>query len=198
MARRPVPARVESARSRAALAGFELSSDDGVGALLAALSAAVRPRGTIVELGTGVGVGLAWIVHGLTGRDDVSVYSVDTDDTLLETTAAVGWPDYVHFVAGDGARVVSELAPIDLVFADAPGGKIHGLENTIDALRAGALLVVDDMDLRRHERDGLEDDIAHVHDVLVTHPQLVTAVLDYSSGVMLSTKRVDTSDRTLQ
>jgi demethylmenaquinone methyltransferase/2-methoxy-6-polyprenyl-1,4-benzoquinol methylase len=184
-----VPPRVQAARSRAAATGFSLSSDDGVGALLATLAAAVPRAGTIVELGTGAGVGLAWIVHGLGARTDVSVHSIDTDGELLARTAAAGWPDYVGFVEGDGAKAVTDLAPIDLVFADAPGGKVDGLEQTIGSLRRGGILVVDDMDLALHQHDGLLEAIGRVRTTLFTHHDLVSAELDYSTGVMICARR---------
>ena len=72
--------------------------------------AAVRPHGTIVELGTSAGVGLAWIVHGIGARTDLVVHTVDIDAAMLAATSTAGWPSFVHFVEGDGARLVSELA----------------------------------------------------------------------------------------
>ena len=185
----PEPPGVRLARERAKSSGFELSSENGVGALLASLAAAVRPHGTIVELGTGAGVGLAWIVHGIGARTDLVVHTVDVDSAMLAATSAAGWPSFVRFVEGDGARLVSELAPVDLVFADAAGGKTNGLEVTIDALRAGGILIVDDMDPSLHENDDLGDAINRVRKVLVEHPDLVTAELDFSSGVVIATKR---------
>lgn len=180
---------MQAARERAASLGFALSCEPGVGELLATLAAAVPVGGTIVELGTGAGVGLAWLVHGIGARRDLTLFTVDIDAPLQAATAAAGWPAYVRFIEGDGARVVRELAPIDLVFADAIGGKIEGLDGTIDALRAGGMLVVDDMELAGHAADGLADAIAHVRASLVAHPLLVSASLDFSSGVLLSTKR---------
>ena len=133
------PPGVQLARERAQSSRFDLSSDNGVGALLASL-------------------------------------------------AAAGWPRFVHFVEADGARLVRELGPVDLVFADAAGGKIDGLESTIDALRPGGMLVVDDMDPARHEPDGLLGAINAVRATLVEHPDLVTAELDFSTGVVIATK----------
>ena len=49
--------------------------------------------------------------------------------------------------AGDGAEVVGRLGQFDLIFADAPGGKIFKLRRTVAALREGGVIVVDDMDL---------------------------------------------------
>jgi predicted O-methyltransferase YrrM len=183
------PARVGQARRRAAELGFDLSSEPGVGALLATLAAAAPWNARICELGTGAGVGLAWIVYGLGGRDDVSVYTVDTNQEMLATVATAGWPDYVEFVCDDGAHAVVEFAPLDLVFADAQGGKLDGLDRTIAALAPGGVLVVDDMDLSHHADDGLSEAIAAVREHLVGDPALVAAELDFASGVIVATKR---------
>jgi demethylmenaquinone methyltransferase/2-methoxy-6-polyprenyl-1,4-benzoquinol methylase len=183
------PELVEQACHRAAELGFEFSSEPGVGALLAVLAAAAPEGARIAELGTGAGVGLAWIVYGLGERDDVSVYTVDTNQVMLATVAAAGWPGYVQFVHDDGAHAVQEFAPLDLVFADAPGGKIEGLDLTIAALGAGGVLIVDDMDPSLHIDDGLLEPLASVRERLLGDPALVVAELHSASGVIVATKR---------
>lgn len=120
------PERVGAARARAADQGFELSSEPGVGALLSVLAAASPRDARICELGTGAGVGLAWIVHGLGDREDARVFTVDIDQELLATVMVAGWPDFVQFVHADGVSALGGLAPVDLVFADAPAGKLDG------------------------------------------------------------------------
>ena len=183
------PPLVDQARRRATDLGFDVSSEPGVGALLAALAASAPRTARICELGTGAGVGLAWIVHGLGDRDDATVYTVDTNQEMLATVATSGWPGYVEFVCDDGARAVSEFAPLDLVFADAPGGKIDGLDATIAALSPGGILVVDDMDPSLHSEDGYRDVLAGVRARLVSDPALVAAELRFASGVIVATKR---------
>ena len=70
------------------------------------------------------------------------MYTVDTNQEMLVTVATAGWPGYVEFVC-DGAHAVTEFAPLDLVFADAQGGKLDGLDRTIATLAPGGVLVVD-------------------------------------------------------
>jgi demethylmenaquinone methyltransferase/2-methoxy-6-polyprenyl-1,4-benzoquinol methylase len=183
-----LPGIVAAAYQRAAGAGFELSSEPEVGQLLASLAAAVPEQGRILELGTGAGVGLAWLVHGLHRRTDVTVLTVDVDPELQALARDGDWPDYVGFRLGDGATLLPELGSFDLVFADAPGGKLHKLANTIAALRPGGALVVDDMDLSSHDDPGLRDLLSVVREQLVAHPELVCAELGFSSGVILAVK----------
>ena len=181
-----LPGAVEAAYQRAAEAGFTLSCEPGVGALLSVLAASVPEDGQVLELGTGTGVGLAWIVAGLGARDDVDVVSVDIDDSVQAIARRATWPTSVRFEIGDGALLVGTLGTFDLIFADAPGGKIVGLDATIDALAPGGVLVVDDMDLSRHEDPELREALARVRERILSHEALWCAELDYSSGVIIA------------
>jgi demethylmenaquinone methyltransferase/2-methoxy-6-polyprenyl-1,4-benzoquinol methylase len=142
-----LPASVLAAQERAARAGFQLACEAGVGRLLAALAAAVPGGGRVLEIGTGTGVGLAWLVHGLGARQDAEVVTIELDDQVQRTALSAPWPPWVRFESGDGAEVVGRLGEFDLIFPDAPGGKIFKLRRTVAALRRGGVLVVDDMDL---------------------------------------------------
>src|SRR5260370_9074610 len=97
----PEPELVAAARRRATELGFQLSSEVGVGALLAVLAASVPPGGRILELGTGAGVGLAWLVHGLQERGDVEVVTVDIDPDLHLVAPSAGVPPFVQFYLAD-------------------------------------------------------------------------------------------------
>jgi hypothetical protein len=70
-----------------------------------------------------VGVGLAWLVHGLGARRDVEVVTVELDDEVQRTALSAPWPPWVRFESGDGAEVVGRLGQFDLIFPDAPGGR---------------------------------------------------------------------------
>lgn len=185
-----LPERVSSALERARSAGFEMSCDPGVGELLALLAAAVPQGGRILELGTGSGVGLAWLVTGVGARTDVRLVSVDIDRELQESTRSAGWPGFVEFRLEDGAEVVENSGHFDLIFADAPGGKLTGLEAAIAALTHGGVFVVDDMDLTLHDDPDLRDALGRVRERLVGHRDLLTVELAHGSGVILAVRRV--------
>ena len=74
------PAALPALEARAAELGFDMSSDPMVGALLAALAAS-KPAGRMLELGTGAGVGAAWLLHGMDAS--ASLLSIDTDEAVL-------------------------------------------------------------------------------------------------------------------
>lgn len=184
-----LPEIVAKAYIRSEASGFRCSCEVEVGRLLATLAAAVPADGRILELGTGVGVGLAWLVHGLGNRSDVEVVTVELDAELLEITAGAEWPPFVRFELGDGAELAGELGEFDLIFADAPGGKLSALHRTTEALRPAGVLLVDDMDLDRHDDPELQTALIRVREDLLSHPQLIACELDAASGMILATRR---------
>ena len=87
-----VPPLVAAAASRAREAGFLMSCDPAVGRLLAVLAAHLPARAKVAELGTGVGVGTAWITSGLLPRTDVTVTTVESDRQTAALAAGGNWP----------------------------------------------------------------------------------------------------------
>jgi demethylmenaquinone methyltransferase/2-methoxy-6-polyprenyl-1,4-benzoquinol methylase len=184
-----LPDRVERATAVAAESGFDLSCDPEVGRLLAVLAAATPADGRILELGTGCGVGLAWIVHGLDARNDVEVLSIELDPESVACARQGAWPGFVSIMEGDALAVVPQSGTFDLVFADSEGGKWEGLGATIAALRPGGLLLVDDMTPAGWASDHHRLKTEEVRTRLLAHPQLVAAEMAHGTGIVLCTRR---------
>lgn len=185
----PLPEPVRRASAVAARAGFAMSCEPGTGSLLAVLAAAVPPAGRILELGTGAGVGTAWIAHGLAVRTDVEVVTVDHDPATAALAAEAGLPAHVRRVVGDAVAVTAAEGHFDLIFADAQGGKWTGLDVTLAALRPGGHLLVDDMTPPYFAGATHEQKTAEVRTRLLDHPDLVSVPLAWSTGLILSTRR---------
>ena len=181
-----MPEPVVKATAAAHRAGFTMSCDPGTGSLLAVLAAAVPAGGRILELGTGAGVGTAWITHGLADRTDVEVVTVDIDPGAA---AGLSWPSHVRLVVGDAVEVTAREGTFDLIFADAQGGKWHGLDVTVAALRPGGQLLVDDMTPPSFADSHHEQKTAEVRDALLGSPDLVSVAVAWSTGLILSTRR---------
>lgn len=184
-----IPMPVAEAKRRAVKCGFNKSSQDGVGQLLAVLAGNLPQNAKVLELGTGVGVGIAWMVHGLGARTDVRIISAEVDHTLGDSAASFEWPPYVDLRIADGAEVMAEHGPFDLIFADAPPLKFYEIEPIFDSLRPGGMLIVDDMGPKAQAKNPEDTRIARLRQAIVQHPGLVTADVDWSTGMILGTRR---------
>jgi predicted O-methyltransferase YrrM len=184
-----LPEAVRLTTERAERAGFTMSCDPDTGRLLAVLAAAVPANGRVLELGTGTGVGTAWIIDGLRGRDDVEVVTVEIDAATAALAAQQAWPPWVRLLTGDAIEVIHSAGRFDLIFADAQGGKWEGLDATVAALRPGAHLLVDDMTPGEFADEHHARKTSAVRARLLGHPDLVSVEIAWSSGLILSTRR---------
>jgi predicted O-methyltransferase YrrM len=182
------PPLVAAAVGRARQAGFPFSCDPVVGRLLAVLAVHLPGGARVLELGTGTGVGTAWIVSGLLPRTDVTVLTVENDRETAALAARGDWPSFVELRHGDALAALAQGGMFDLIFADAPAGKWHGLDRTIAALGPHGMLIVDDMTPLPDWTDSQRDAQDQVSRTLLTAPELTSVELAHGSGVILSVR----------
>jgi predicted O-methyltransferase YrrM len=180
-----LPDAVIAAKQRAEALGFTKACADQVGRLLASLAASVPEGGRIMEIGTGVGVGTAWIITGLGRRTDVEIISIEIDRQLSDAAQSWSWPRNVRIVNADSLDLVKTCGKFDLVFADAVPCKYDYIEYTISLLRPGGSLLVDDLKTRmgRVEANAKKDALRQL---LLHHRNLQAVELEWSSGVILA------------
>ncbi len=137
-----VPPLVQQATELAQRMGFENSCIPEVGLLLSVLAAGVR-GGTIGEVGTGCGVGAAWLAGGLAA--DSRVVTVEADEERA-TSAAALLRDHsnVRVLHGDWHAILAH-GPFDLLFVDASPAKYDEPATVVESLRPGGLVVLDDL-----------------------------------------------------
>jgi predicted O-methyltransferase YrrM len=185
-----VPHVVAAAKQRAKELCYSKSCRDTVGRLLSALAAAVPTGGRILEIGTGAGVGTAWISSGLADRSDVELISVEIESRLADASRQWPWPSWVRIIGGDVTEILPGLGGFQLVFADASPYKYTHIDSVIRAMCCRGVLVLDDLDLSMHESETCRADIEGLRRFLLYHPQLQTCELDWSTGVILTTALV--------
>lgn len=125
--------------------GFEGSSIPEVGRLLHVL-AAQRGRGRVGEIGTGTGVGAAWIVSAL--PPEVPFVTVELDAERAATASELFADDEnAKVLHGDWHELMPPEAPFDLLFYDGGGKQQPELdgEQVIGLLAPGGTLVLDDL-----------------------------------------------------
>ena len=129
---------------------FERSSISEVGRLLA-LVAAARPGGRFAEIGTGTGVGSAWIVSGM--GPDASLGTVEVDDERAAAAQRlVADEANMRVLHGDWHEVLPPEAPFDLLFFDGGGWKRsppHQMraesERALDLVAPGGVVAMDNL-----------------------------------------------------
>ena len=136
-----LPPLVEKALALAELLGFEKSCTPETGRLLQLL-AGQRGRARVAEIGSGCGVGSAWLLAGL--APEVTFLTVEPDDERAAAVAELlAGDENARVLHGDWVDVLSVEAPFDLLFAD--GGKCKTHPELADLLAPGGTIVMDDL-----------------------------------------------------
>src|SRR5689334_3223105 len=118
-----VPPLVRQAQALADEMRFTQSSTPEVGRVLAGLATQGR-EGTVGEIGTGCGVGAAWIVSNL--APGATFVTVELDEARAAAARALFAPlPGVRVLTGDW-HLLLPYGPFDLLFAD--GGKAKLIE----------------------------------------------------------------------
>ena len=135
-----IPDLVASALDLSRQRGFITSTRHETGRLLAALAAS--RDGTLAELGTGCGVGSAWLRSGM--RPDARLLTAEHDAGLVEAVREIfAGDDAVTVFEGDWTAL-AERAPFSLLFLDVREAKQAGPDAVVDLVEPGGLVVLDD------------------------------------------------------
>jgi predicted O-methyltransferase YrrM len=192
---------VAGLRQEAQALGFTMSCDDLTGGLLRALAAS-KPQGRLLELGTGVGVGSAYLLDGMDER--ASLVTVDIDASLTAVADRhLGSDERIDIATEDASDFLLSHgdARFDLIFADTWAGKLERPELALDLLAPGGVYVADDMkgmhraptdvpgiapEVLRRIPEQWSNLLAHVES---RGREFATATLDWSTGILLCTRR---------
>ncbi len=120
--------------------GFVSATRHETGRLLATL-AAMR-GGTLGELGTGCGVGAAWLSSGATA--DARIVTAELDPGLADLARGVFADDArVEVLTGDWTTL-ERFAPFSLLFVDVREVKLGSVDVIADLMAPGGVVVLDD------------------------------------------------------
>jgi predicted O-methyltransferase YrrM len=129
---------------------FQRSSIREVGSLLGALAAS-RPDGRLAEIGTGTGVGAAWIVSAM-GPEASFVTAEAADDRAAACAELFAGLPNVRVLHGDWHEVLPPQAPFDLLFFDGGGWKRSPpqqmraeSERALELVASGGVVVMDNL-----------------------------------------------------
>lgn len=174
--------------AKSAEIGFTMPSDLYIGSLLKTLVAS-KPAGHFLELGTGIGLSLSWMIDGM--DQESSLISVDNDPKLIQIAREFfGKDERVDLVLEDGEKWIENYdgSLFDLIFADAWPGKYSHLDEVFALLKMGGIYVIDDMDEQPNWPDGHAEKAASLVEMLEQRDDFHLTKMNWSTGVILMTK----------
>ncbi len=183
-----VPERYPAILARSQAAQFEMNSDVLTGSLLRTLAAS-KPRSSILELGTGAGLGTCWILDGMDAGS--SLVSVESDAKLLAIARdEIGADPRLTLVESDGTDFLAGCTEyFDLIYADTWPGKYSDLDRALSLVKQGGLYLVDDMLPQPNWPDGHAAKAEALIARLESLPGFRITKLSWSTGLILCVRR---------
>lgn len=165
---------------------FKMSSEPRVGALLRTLAAS-KPGGRVLEVGSGVGIGAAWLLAGMGPTARLTTLEIHartaevcrrllSEDPRAEviTTDAIEW---LENYSGP---------PFDLVFVDTTIAKFERRDLLYRHMANGALLIADDLLPQEKWVAAHPARVERFRREIVVEPDLVVTLLDWASGLAVA------------
>jgi predicted O-methyltransferase YrrM len=176
------PDLVAQAESLAARMAFPNSCTPEFGRLLCTLAGA--SQGPVLEIGTGCGVGSAWLLSGLPAGGRLVSVEYD-EDRHAAVSGLLGGESRLELLHGDWRQALSR-GPFSLAFVDVGEAKDEGADEVVEAMTVGGVVALDDFTPGPLYR-GAYDERWHrwMH-----HPRLASCEILISPGaaVILATK----------
>lgn len=165
---------------------FDGSCTDATGRLLAVLSGQIK-QGKILEIGTGFGVGSAWILSAI--QSNVQFISVDIEPNRVEFVNKNINHHQATFICGDWKEIIQK-GPFQFAFADVAAAKSVEGEILIDILEVGGLLLMDDFTPEEHWPEHWRGKTDPVREFWLNHENLTATeiYLTPASSAILLTK----------
>jgi len=179
------PTVLEEIRRETKAVGFAMTSEPKTGSLLRSLAAS-KPKGNFLELGTGTGVGTAWLLAGM--DPDSRLVTVDIDANVVQIAQRhLGHDPRVTFQVMDGAAFLERSAPyeFDFIYADAWPGKFTHLDLALSLLRIGGIYFVDDLLPQESWPDGHAPKVPALIADLAQRRGFVSTQFTWASGLMM-------------
>jgi len=184
------PSILKDIQEATASIGFTMGSDLLTGSLLRTL-AATKPAGTFLELGTGSGLGTAWILDGMDAQS--RLITVDRDEHTSAVARRLLGPDArVQFLTMDGIKYIASIPEsgitFDLIFADMQPGKFAYLDETLESLKVGGIYMVDDLLPLPSWEEQHAARVVNLIRALEQRQDLRITKLNWSTGLLIAIK----------
>ncbi|MBL6665539.1 class I SAM-dependent methyltransferase [Flavobacteriaceae bacterium] len=169
--------------------GFTMPSDLYIGSLLKTLITS-KPKSNILELGTGIGLSLSWMIDGMDSQS--KLISIDNDPKLIEIAKNYfGKDKRVEIICADGTEWIKSYKgeKFDLVFADAWPGKYSEVDEILDSIKVGGLYIIDDMLTQPNWPKGHQENVDRLIEYLENRKNFNLTKMNWSTGIIIATKK---------
>ena len=170
--------------------GFSMPSDILIGTLLKTLVAS-KPSGRFLELGTGIGLSLSWMVDGMNTSSTLT--TIDNDSNLSAIAKGFfGDDNRVTIKCEDGSQWIKNYngENFDLIFADAWPGKYSEIDEILALVKVGGFYVIDDMLPQPNWPENHPKLVENLVKYLKNRSDFAITQLDWSTGIIVATRLV--------
>ncbi len=169
--------------------GFTMPSDVYIGTLLKTLISS-KPKGRFLELGTGIGLSLAWMIDGM--DTDSKLITVDNDAELTHIAEQYfGNDKRIQIVCSDGTAWIhsNKEEKFDLIFADAWPGKYSEINEILNMVKIGGFYIIDDMTAQPNWPQGHQDNVDGLVEYLEQREDFTLTKLNWSTGLIIAVRK---------
>lgn len=182
------PAIHEQIEAKSKEIGFTMPSDLYIGTLLKTLISS-KSNANLLELGTGIGLSLSWMVEGM--DDNSRLTTVDNDPKLIKIAKDFFAGDSrLEILCEDGSAWIKNYKgeKFDLIFADAWPGKYSEIDETLDLIKVGGFYIIDDMKTQPNWPDGHQEKVDKLVAYLEKRQDFNLTKMNWSTGVIIAVK----------
>lgn len=168
--------------------GFTMPSDVYIGTLLKTLISS-KPAGKFLELGTGIGLSLSWMMDGM--DENANLITVDNDSELISIAEQYFAKDErIEIICEDGIKWIKNYKgdKFDLVFADAWPGKYSETDAILNLIKVGGFYIIDDMSAQSNWPEGHEENVDRLVSYLENREDFNLTKMDWSTGLIIAVK----------
>lgn len=183
-----IPAIHSEIERKSAEIGFTMPSDVYIGTLLKTLISS-KPAGKFLELGTGIGLSLSWMIDGM--DENANLITVDNDSELISIAEQYFAKDErIEIICEDGTEWIKNYKgdKFDLVFADAWPGKYSETDAILDLIKVGGFYIIDDMSAQPNWPEGHDENVDRLVSYLENREDFNLTKMDWSTGLIIAVK----------
>lgn len=184
-----IPEKYAQIQAKSREIGFSMPSDLYIGTLLKTLVSS-KPNANLLELGTGIGLALSWMIDGMDAASKIT--SIDNDPKLSKIAQSYfGKDKRVEIVCADGSEWIKNYhgEKFDLIFADAWPGKYSEIEETLALIKVGGFYVIDDMQTQPNWPEGHQERVNHLVVYLEQREDFTLTKMNWSTGVVVAVRQ---------